>query len=127
LYEGLLESGNLDAVDKKTVAIVKDYNKDDCISAQYLRDWLEKLRRELIEQGNNIPRPQVEDGTPSENISEHQQRIQPLFDNLMRDIPFDRESRSPEQQAKWLLANITTGIVERRSRCGGNTSVDGTA
>jgi uncharacterized protein len=106
LYEGLLESGNLDAVDKKTVAIVKDYNKDDCISAQYLRDWLEKLRRELIEKGNNISRPQVEDGIPSENITEHQQRIQPLFDDLVRDIPFERENRNPEQQAKWLVANM---------------------
>ena len=31
LYEGLLESGYVDTIDEETIAVVKDYNKDDCI------------------------------------------------------------------------------------------------
>ncbi len=106
LYEGLLESGNIDEVDIETKAVVRDYNKDDCISTQYLRDWLEKQRAELINKGEVIPRPKPGDTTPSENITQHQERIQPLFDELVKDIPIEKENRSPEQEAKWLLANM---------------------
>ncbi len=56
-YEGLLESGYVDTVDEETIAVVRDYNKDDCISTKYLRDWLEELRQKLVDEGNNIPRP----------------------------------------------------------------------
>ena len=106
LYEGMLESGSIDSVDEETKNIVRDYNRDDCISAQYLRDWLEKLRKESVQKGNNIPRPIAESAEPSEKITEHQQRIRPLFTALMKDIPFEKENRTAEQQAKWLLANM---------------------
>jgi uncharacterized protein len=106
LYEGLLESGNIDAIDEHTKTIVRDYNKDDCISTKHLRNWLEEQRAELIKRGEDIPRPAAGDGAPTENITEHQKRIQPLFDALVRDVPFEKENRTPEQQAKWLLANM---------------------
>ncbi len=57
LYEGLLESGNIDAVDAETKNIVREYNKDDCISTEYLRNWLEAQRTKLIKDGKDIPRP----------------------------------------------------------------------
>jgi uncharacterized protein len=57
LYEGLLESGYIDTIDEETIEVVRDYNKDDCISTKYLRDWLEKLRQELIDEQKDIPRP----------------------------------------------------------------------
>src|SRR6476660_4618580 len=104
LYEGLLESGYVDTVDEETIAVVKDYNKDDCISTKYLRDWLEEIRQKLIDEGNHVPRPQNEDEKPSEKITEYQKRIQPLFDELTKDMPL--EKRNEEQQAKWLLANM---------------------
>jgi uncharacterized protein len=100
LYEGLLESGNIDAVDEQTKAIVRDYNKDDCISTEHLRNWLEVQRMELINMGNIIPRPVSDDGEPAENITEHQKRIQPLFDELVKDVPFEKENRTPEQKCK---------------------------
>jgi uncharacterized protein len=106
LYEGLLESGSVADVDDETRVVVRDYNKDDCISTKYLRDWLEGQRGTLISHGKNIPRPKPGDGAPTENITEHQQRIRPLFDALVENIPFEKENRSVEQQAKWLLANM---------------------
>lgn len=105
-YEGLLESGYSDTIDEETIVVIRDYNKDDCISTKYLRDWLEKLRQELIDQKNDIPRPVKEDENPSENITAHQQRIQPIFDELTEEVPFEKENRAAEQQAKWLLANM---------------------
>jgi uncharacterized protein len=105
-FEALLESGYIDAVPENTKKIVRDYNKDDCISTKHLRHWLEGLRKQLIEEGRNIPRPKSESGEPSENITEHQKRIQPLFDALVAGVPFEKENRTDEQQAKWLLANM---------------------
>ena len=105
-YELLLESGDLEAVSEETKQVVEDYNKDDCLSTESLRDWLEKLRKELIEKGNKIERPDLGEGDPGENITEHQQRIQPLFDGLMNGLPFERSERNNEQEAKFLLANM---------------------
>jgi uncharacterized protein len=106
LYEGLLESGSIDSIPEESKTIVRDYNKDDCISTQYLRNWLEEQRKKLLDEGKDIPRPAPGDDEVSENITEHQQRIQPLFDELVKDVPIEREKRTPEQNAKWLLANM---------------------
>lgn len=106
LYEGLLESGNIDAVDEETKNIVRDYNKDDCISTEHLRNWLEIQREKLIQEGKEIPRPAVVDGDAGENITDHQKRIQPLFDALVKDVPVEKENRTAEENARWLLANM---------------------
>jgi predicted RecB family nuclease len=106
LYEGLLESGCIDDVHDETKSIVRDYNKDDCISTKYLRNWLEAERTKLNNSGKIIPRPAPGEGAPTENITAHQQRIQPLFEALVGDVPFEKEKRNAEQQAKWLLANM---------------------
>lgn len=105
-FEGLLESGSINDVDDETRSIVRDYNKDDCISAKYLLDWLENLRTELIRKGEKIPRPVKQEDKPNENITAHLERIQPLFDKLMADVRFENEKPNEEQQAKWLLANM---------------------
>lgn len=106
LYEGLLESGSINDVPEETKNIVRDYNKDDCISTERLRNWLEVQREKLIKEGNEIPRPEAVDGDAGENVTEHQKRIQPLFDELIKDVPIEKENRTDEQQAKWLLANM---------------------
>lgn len=106
LYEGLLESGSIADVHEETKNVVRDYNQDDCVSTKYLRNWLEQQRTKLLKQGMSIPRPQPEDGAPSENITEHQQRIKPLYDALVNDVPIEKENRTAEQQARWLLANM---------------------
>ncbi|MEO5783418.1 MAG: TM0106 family RecB-like putative nuclease, partial [Ginsengibacter sp.] len=106
LYEGLLESGSINSVPGESKTIVRDYNKDDCISTEYLRNWLESQRKKLIAGGEIIPRPVPGEDMASENITEHQQRIQPLFDELIKDVPVEKENRTAEQNAKWLLANM---------------------
>jgi len=85
---------------------VEAYNRDDCISTQFLRDWLEVQRAGLIEQGLVIARPETPDGAASANISEWLERITPLIRALSDDVPVDPEERTAEQHARWLLANL---------------------
>jgi uncharacterized protein len=67
---------------------------------------LKEIRQKLDDEGRDILRPVKEDEDPSEKITEHQQKIQPLFNELMNDILLEKKSRNEEQQAKWLLANM---------------------
>jgi uncharacterized protein len=103
-YESLLEAGREDEAPKETVDIVRDYNEDDCRSTVSLQLWLEQLRSNLIANGTVIPRPETKTGGPSENITAHQQRIQPLIESLLKGIP--TEERTDVEQAKWILANM---------------------
>ncbi|RYF96825.1 MAG: recombinase RecB, partial [Chitinophagaceae bacterium] len=106
LYEVLLESDNIEVVEEETKQVVLDYNKEDCLSAKSLRDWLEQLRNEEIEKGVAITRPTAEADQPSDNIKAHLERIQPIFDALTKGVPFEKDERTEEEQARWLLAHM---------------------
>jgi len=85
---------------------VEGYNEDDCVSTSRLRDWLEQLRLAEVTAGADIPRPAVQDGAPSEGVSERQARVAALVVELTRDVPADESDRTPEQAARWLLSNL---------------------
>ena len=85
---------------------VEAYNRDDCISTEALRDWLEIQRAKLIDQGAEITRPEAAQGMPSEGLAEWLELIAPLIEHLTADVPVDPAQRSSEQQARWLLANL---------------------
>jgi hypothetical protein len=104
--ERAVELGKGDAVPEESLLAVVAYNRDDCISTMRLRDWLERLRAERVAAGFDIRRPPLEEGAPPEALSERQQRVQALYERLAADVPADREERSDEQQARWLLANL---------------------
>ena len=45
------------------IAVVERYNRDDCVSAARLRDWLEQLRAEAERaHGDELPRPELQLG-----------------------------------------------------------------
>ncbi len=81
-------------------AAIVAYNRDDCVSAMRLRDWLGGLRTETT------PRPELRGGEPSETVDEQQQRVQALYERLAGDLSPDPDERDAEQQARWLLANM---------------------
>lgn len=93
-------------VPDQTRAAVEAYNRDDCVSTMRLRDWLEELRHSLVDQGQPIARPELQSGDASETVDEQQQRVQELYDRLAGDLSPDPSERDPEQQARWLLANM---------------------
>ena len=102
-----LELGDIEGIPEDIKAAVRAYNKDDCRSAVALRDWLENLRAEVIEDGTDIPRPALgEDGAPKEKVTTWLQRIGPLIEKLTGDVPVDTDERTAEQHGRWLLANI---------------------
>jgi predicted RecB family nuclease len=105
-FECLLESGFADEATEKMKDVVRDYNVDDCRSTFHLQSWLEKLRTDLIANGELIPRPELKTGEAGPKVTAFQERIQPIYDRLMNGLPFDRSERNDAQQANWLLANM---------------------
>jgi predicted RecB family nuclease len=85
---------------------VEGYNQDDCRSALELRNWLETLRGRLVAEGTEVPRPEVRTGEASEKVSERQQRVEALRRRLLADVPTASSPRTPEQQARYLLAYL---------------------
>lgn len=94
---------NLD--DIKTA--IEGYNRDDCVSALRLRDWLERLRTELEEQvGAPLPRPEPKEDAQSENLSEYLQRVRAIEERLTASLPEDKETWTESQKATALLADL---------------------
>ena len=86
--------------------VVEAYNRDDCLSALALRDWLEKRRAEVESGGVGIPRPVQLPGDPNERISEREQRARELSERLCAGVPEDPAQRTDEHKALQLLANV---------------------
>jgi uncharacterized protein len=93
-------------LDEEAGRAVESYNRDDCISTQHLRDWLEQARKSLVDSGCDVPRPQPGDDTPSENVAAWLARITPLVEALTVDVPADPADRNTEQHARWILAHL---------------------
>ena len=101
-----LELGDFDGIGEEERSAVTGYNRDDCLSAWRLRDWLEKVRSELLAAGAIIERPIPQSGDVGEELSDWQRKIAALNGRLTHDVPIDPAERSREQHARWLLAHI---------------------
>jgi uncharacterized protein len=101
-----LELNDSPSISTEEVDAVTRYNADDCASTEALRNWLEELRRELINEGQDIPRPEPGREEASEELSERQRLINDLVERLSADVPVDPQERDNIQQARWLLANL---------------------
>ncbi len=83
---------------------VRAYNRDDCISALELRDWLERLRTEAEEKRREaVPRPAPPLERAEEKVDERLARIRAVADALTADLPVDRDR---VQEAQWILAQL---------------------
>jgi predicted RecB family nuclease len=89
-----------------TVAAIESYNRDDCVSAGELRDWLECVRTQILATGQDVPRPVPASPEPSEALNEHRLRVQELTAHLLDGVVDDPLQRSPEQRARYLLAPL---------------------
>ncbi len=104
--EHALEFQAPDAITDEILSAVEGYNRDDCFSTLALREWLEELRSGMVANGHRIPRPEHGEGSPSEAMDEAMTRVHELAEQLTQGIPVDRNERSDEQQAQWILAQL---------------------
>jgi len=106
-FEEWLELGEGERPASDHLVRIERYNRDDVVSNQRLRDWLERLRLELAElTGLPVPRPSPREGQLPPELTEAQARVQALVDRLTAGVPDDRTDRTPEQHARWLLAQL---------------------
>ncbi|MGI8498004.1 MAG: TM0106 family RecB-like putative nuclease, partial [Gemmatimonadaceae bacterium] len=104
--EQALELSSPDLLSQEVRGVVEGYNRDDCVSTQRLRDWLESLRSELAATGVTVSRPVTQDGEPSEQLDDRAKRVDELRKRLLADVPDDRDEQSADQHARWLLAYL---------------------
>jgi uncharacterized protein len=106
-YEAAMALGN----DLKKIAdllkTIEGYNRDDCISALRLRDWLEDRREELgAKCGRELPRPTPQSGEPTEKLSARLQEVHAMMARLLSTLPADETEWTNEHRAYWLLAQM---------------------
>src|SRR5207248_6025040 len=106
VVERALELGATDAIDTGVRAVVEGYNRDDCVSALRLRDWLERLRASVEAKGTPVPRPVPKDSAAPEKVDDRARRVQALVAALTANVPLDHRERNEEQGAGWLLAHL---------------------
>jgi predicted RecB family nuclease len=83
---------------------VRGYNRDDCMSALELHQWLESLRVEAENQtGWPVPRPDPPAVEVSEDLKGQLAQIRAAADALLAGLPVERTA---EQEACWVLAQL---------------------
>ncbi len=103
--EKWLEEFPMNEAPKETVAIVVDYNKDDCFATRGLRDWLEGFRSQWIDNGHDIPRPEP-DPEVGQELSERLRKMRELSSNLRDGLPELYDDVSDEDKGQWLLSHL---------------------
>ncbi len=105
LMQAALELNDRAGITPEVMNTIAGYNREDCVSAQRLRDWLEDIRADLIQSGASIDRPAPTENEANEKLEERQRVVAELVSRLIADVPADVTQRSPEQQARWILAH----------------------
>jgi predicted RecB family nuclease len=106
-FEQWLELGDGERPASDHLERIERYNRDDVISTRELRDWLEARRNELGEAiGAQVSRPAARDASPPDDQAASLGQLEQLEARLTVAVPVDPAERSPEQQARWLLAQL---------------------
>ena len=97
----------LDSGDPSLLDWIRDYNAEDCRSTLLLRDWLLKRRAECEAQYvvEIAWRPPGEE-KPTDAQLEANDEVVALQERLLDGVPDDRQLRSDDEQAHWLLAQL---------------------
>ena len=107
VFEQWLELGEGERPSADHLERIERYNRDDVASTARLRDWLESLRAEAAEAtGHPVPRPGPGEPDPKEELGAELAEVAQLAEGLTAGVPDDPAERTPEQQARWLLAQL---------------------
>ena len=103
-FETMLEVGDASGEIKEKIRL---YNRDDCVSTEKLRDWLELRRVEAEKQFTVVlPRPPAEVDQPGEVFTERQAKVRALEEKLTASIPSDPTVQTDTDKATWLLRHL---------------------
>ncbi|MBP8136889.1 MAG: TM0106 family RecB-like putative nuclease, partial [Candidatus Eisenbacteria bacterium] len=105
-FELALESGAATQVPHETREAVAGYNKDDCRSTEALRDWLERLRAEVIAAGTEVPRPEVQAAEPPPDVGALEARQIAARARLLDALPPEAHDAGHADHPRWLLAYL---------------------
>jgi uncharacterized protein len=106
-FEVAMALGNGQEEISDLLKTIEGYNRDDCLSALRLRDWLEDRRKELeAKRGGVLPRPTRQSGEPSEKLSARLQEVRAIMARLLAPLPADEAAWTDEHRACWLLAQM---------------------
>ena len=104
-FETWLELGQGDERDE-LLGQIEAYNRDDCLSTQHLRGWLEGQRVKLSDElGAALPRPVMPEPDETED-SEAQKAVNELVDSLTEGLPEAVEEMTDDERGLWLLAQL---------------------
>lgn len=105
-FAGALGLGDPRDVPTNTLQSIESYNRDDCLSAWRLREWLEQRRteKETI-AGTPLPRP-IFEKQEQEELSAKIREVRALMERLTSGLPADQADWNPEHRALWLLAQM---------------------
>ena len=106
LVELALERGDTSTIHDGIRAAVEGYNRDDVRSAADLRGWLESVRDVAIENGAGILRPVATEAAASDKVDDRARRVEGLRARLLDGVPLESADRTPDQQARHLLAYL---------------------
>ena len=91
---------------EEVLARIEEYNRDDCLSTLYLRDWLERQRAQLEDElGSSLSRPSIPDPEETED-NEAQRTVNELVDALTSGLPETVEQMGDVERGQWLLAQL---------------------
>jgi predicted RecB family nuclease len=106
-YEAAMALGNDLGQIGELLKTIEGYNRDDCLSALRLRDWLEDRRQELGARcGRELPRPTPHSGQPPEKLSARLQEVRAITVRLLSLLPKDETQWTEEHRAIRLLAQM---------------------
>ena len=104
-FETWLDEAEGDA-ESELLRRIGRYNRDDCLSAMALRDWLEGQRSELERDlAVHLERPLVPEPEGTRD-SEAQQRARELAESLVHSVSADAAEPEHSQHGQWLLAQL---------------------
>jgi predicted RecB family nuclease len=106
-FETALVFRNASEVGAEILAGVESYNRDDCVSAWRLRQWLEDRRVEVEEKsGRKLARPELRRGEAKEELAANIEQIRAIMGRLVAGLPVEEIEWTAENRALWLLAQM---------------------
>jgi predicted RecB family nuclease len=105
IFGTALALGSPAARTQEIMTAIEGYNRDDCISALRLRDWLETLRNDVESStGMPVPRPAPKPGDPAEKLAEYLAQVRAVEACLLEHLP--PAQAEAERPPEWLLAQL---------------------